>query len=428
MLLIRNVRIANGDPNPAEPRPLDILVRDGRIETVGEHLVPPVGAAVWQFENAWASPGWLDVGAEICDPGHEHREDFESATRAAVAGGFTAVACLPNTRPALHSKSEILYVKNKTAGGPVNFYPIGAISQDCAGKDLAELFDMHAAGAVAFSDGARPVQDAGLLLRAMQYAQAFDGLVLNHPHHKTIAAGGQMHEGIVSTQLGMKGIPALAEELMVQRDLSLLEYAGGQLHLHNISTAKSIALVRAAKQAGLSLTASVAVANLCFTDEKLTDFESNWKVLPPLRAETDRQALLDGLADGTLDFICSNHAPQDTEAKNLEFPYAEFGMLGLETAFALSQTFVGKKLAINELVAKWAVRPRQILGLPVPTIAPGSRAELTIFDPDVEWTFSEKDIRSKSANTPLVGSSLRGRALGIVNGARNLLVEELNRS
>ncbi|MFN4255815.1 MAG: dihydroorotase [Saprospiraceae bacterium] len=428
MLVIKNVRIANGDPNPADPRPVDILVREGRIETVGENLVPPAGAEVWQFENAWASPGWLDVGAEICDPGHEHREDFESATRAAAAGGFTAVACLPNTRPALHSKSEILYVQNKTAGGAVNFHPIGAISQDCAGKDLAELFDMHTAGAVAFSDGTRPVQDAGLLLRAMQYAQAFGGLVLNQPYHKTIAAGGQMHEGIVSTQLGMKGIPALAEELMVQRDLSLLEYAGGRLHLHNISTAKSVALVRAAKQAGLPVTASVAVANLCFTDEKLADFESNWKLLPPLRAETDRQALLDGLADGTLDFICSNHAPQDTEAKNLEFPYAEFGMIGLETAFALSQTFVGKKLTINELVAKWAVRPRQILGLPVPLIAPGSRAELTIFDPDVEWTFSEKDIRSKSANTPLVGSSLRGRALGIVNGARNLLVEELNRS
>ncbi len=421
MLFLRNVRIVFGHAQPTPSGLTNLLISNGLIEAIGEKLTPPAGAEIWDFANAHASPGWFDIGAQCGDPGLEHREDFTTAERAAAAGGFTSVACFPNTAPALHSKAEILYVKNKTVASTVTFLPIGAISQNCEGKDLAELFDMHAAGAVAFSDGAKPVQDAGLLLRALQYTQAFNGLIINHPHHKSIAAGGQMHEGLLSTQLGLRGIPALAEELMLQRDLSLLEYSGGRLHLHNISTAKSVALVRAAKRAGMAVTTSAAVANACFTDEKLAAFESNWKILPPLRAETDRRAVVAGLADGTLDCLCSNHVPWDVEAKNLEFPYADFGMTGLETAYALSQTFLGKKLTVNELVEKWAVRPRQILGLPVPEIAIGQRAEITVFDPAAEWIFSEKDLRSKSANTPLFGQKLSGRALGIVNGKRHRL-------
>jgi dihydroorotase len=292
------------------------------------------------------------------------------------------------------------------------------VSQGCEGKDLAELFDMHSAGAIAFSDGSKAVQDAGLLLRALQYAKAFNGLVLNEPHHKTIAAGGQMHEGVISTSLGMKGVPALAEEIMVQRDLSLLEYAQGRLHLHLLSTAKSVALVRHAKKAGLPVTASVAVANLCFTDEKLAGFDSNWKVMPPLRSRADAEALLEGVLDGTIDFICSNHTPWDEEAKNLEFPYAEFGMAGLETCFALCRTFLGQHLPLDILLEKIALAPRRVFGVPQPAVKPGARAELTIFDPDAEWTFRENDIRSKSHNTPLAGHTFRGKVLGIVNNGQ----------
>lgn len=300
----------------------------------------------------------------------------------------------------------------------MTFYPVGAVSQGCEGKDLAELFDMHTAGAIAFSDGRNSVQDAGLLLRAMQYARAFNGLIVNEPHHKTIAAGGQMHEGVVSTSLGMKGVPALAEEIMVQRDLSLLEYAQGRLHLHLLSTAKSVALVRAAKKAGLPVTASVAVANLCFTDDQLSHFDSNWKILPPLRSQTDADALLEGLADGTIDFICSNHTPWDEEAKNLEFPYAEFGMTGMETAFALCRTYLSKHLSISDLIEKIAIAPRRVFGLPLPEIKPGTPAELTVFDPDAEWIFLEKDIRSKSHNTPFTGQTFKGKVLGIVNNGQ----------
>lgn len=413
-ILLKNVRIATGTHTGP---PQDIRIdAGGTIRSIGKNLPPEPGVRELSFgkEEAYVCPGWMDVGAYSGDPGYEHREDLHSTAAAAAAGGFTAVACMPNTSPAVDSKSAVAYIRNKTADGAVAFFPIGAVSTHTEGNDLAELFDMHAAGAVAFSDGYRPLQDAGLLLRALQYAQAFNGIILHQPHHKTIAAGGQMHEGVVSTMLGLKGIPALSEEVTVQRDLSLLEYAGGRLHLHLLSTRKSVAMVRAAKAAGLPVTASVAVANLCFTDEKLATFDSNWKVLPPLRDESHRQALLEGLADGTIDFICSNHSPWDPEAKNLEFPYAEFGMTGLETAFSLCRSFLAKELSVDELVQKWALGPRRVLGLPVPEIKPGARAEISIFAPDAEWTPTENDLRSKSHNTPFLGQTLKGKVLGVL--------------
>lgn len=418
-LLLKNIRICSGQKIAG---PQDIRINDGIIQAIGKNLPMEAGVREISFPGqVYASAGWMDVGVHTGDPGYEHREDLRTATQAAAAGGFTAIACAPNTLPVVDSKASVVYIQNKTAGLPVSVYPIGAISIGAQGADLAELYDMHAAGAIAFSDGRMPVQDAGLLLRALQYAQAFQGLIMHQPYHKSIAAGGQMHEGLISTQLGMRGIAALSEEVMIQRDLSLLEYAGGRLHLHVVSTKKGVAMVRAAKAAGLPVTASVAVANLCFTDEVLADFDSNWKVKPPLRDETHRQALLEGLADGTIDFICSNHTPWDQEMKNVEFPFAEFGMLGLETAFALCRTFLEKDLSLEQLVQLWAVGPRTVLGLPVPEIKPGVRVELTLFDPAQEWTLTEKDLRSKSANTPFTGQNLKGRVLGILSNSQLVL-------
>jgi len=406
-VLLKNAHLYEGI---SKSRVQDILLRNGHIEAIGDQIPLPRGADLRESTNLCVSPGWLDIGVYAADPGYEHREDLTTAAAAAAAGGFTAMACFPNTDPALHTKSEILYVKNKAKELPVHCFPIGAVSHDCEGKDLAELFDMHAAGAVAFSDGKRSVQDAGLLLRALQYAKAFDGLIINVPHHKTIAAGGQMHEGVMSTSLGLKGLPALAEELMVQRDLSLLEYSESRLHIHLISTAKSVALVRAAKQAGLRVSCSVAVANLCFSEEKLAEFDSNWKIVPPLRGSSDADALLEGLADGTIDFICSNHSPWHKEAKNLEFTYADFGMIGLETVFPLCRTFLSKKLTINDLVEKMSLAPRRVLGLPIPRIAQGERAELTIFDPDIEWCWKKKTSAPNRAIRPLLVKSLKERS------------------
>ncbi len=420
-LLIKNAHIFDGK---SESKPQDILIKDGRIAEIGTQIAAPKNATVWESTKLCVSPGWMDIGVQICDPGYEHREDLGTALAASAAGGFTAIAPFANTSPALHSKSEILYVKNKAAGlnSPVAVYPIGAISQGCEGKDLAELMDMNSAGSVAFSDGNKAVQDAGLLLRAIRYVQSFNGLVFNEPYHKSIASGGQMHEGLVSTSLGLKGIPSLAEELMVQRDLSLLEYAGGRLHIHLISTAKSVEMIRAAKKAGKQVTCSVAVANLCFSDEKLSDFDSNWKILPPLRSPQDSKALLKGLSDGTIDFICSNHIPWDEEAKNLEFPFADFGMIGLETCFALCCTFLSKSLTINDIVEKLSHAPRRTLGITTPEIKVGEKADLSVFDPEAEWVYGEKGIASKSKNSPFLGQKLKGRVIGVVNNGAYLAV------
>ncbi|MCS7035431.1 MAG: dihydroorotase [Saprospiraceae bacterium] len=417
-LLLRRVRVF------AEGRlsgPQDVFLRDGVIAAIGQHLPLEANAEERAFaDEAWLMPGWLDVGAQVGEPGYEHREDLYSAAQAAAAGGFTAIAPFPNTLPVVDNKGAVAFVLHKTADAPVHFYPIGALSVGAAGKDLAELYDMHSAGAVAFSDGNQPVQDAGLLLRALQYAQAFGGLVLDWPFHKGLAGGGQMHEGLVSTRLGMRGIPPLAEEVAVQRSLSILEYTGGRLHLHLLSSAKSVALVRAAKAAGLPVTASVAVLNLCFTDETLADFDSLWKVLPPLRDESHRQALLEGVADGTIDFLCTHHTPWHIEAKQLEFPYAEAGAIGLETAFALCRTYLADALPPETLVEKWALAPRRVLGLPAPEIKVGAPAELALFAPNQEWTLTEQDLRSRSANTPLLGQRLRGQPIGIISRGQAL--------
>ena len=413
-LHLKNIRLVAG-PRQTVQDPQDMIIRNGKISAIGRDLPEEKGLKTIECNQAWVSPGWVDLGTSICDPGYEHREDIYSAAAAAAAGGFTTLACQPNTLPAVDSKGEVLYVRNKAKDLPVEFLPIGAISKHCDGVDLAELIDMHQSGAIAFSDGHKSVQDAGLLLRALHYSQAFNGLIINQPRSKTLSGGGQMHEGKQSTMLGLKGIPSLAEEVMVQRDLSLLAYSGGRLHLHLISSAGSVDMIRKARKKEKGLSASVAVANLFFTDEDLADFDTNYKVNPPFRSTEDQQALIQGLKDGSIDCLCSHHQPWDVEAKNLEFPFADFGILGLETAFAVSRTATQDQLQVEDLVEKWAFAPRSILGLPVPEVKVGTNADLTIFEPDTTWTVTPESLRSKSHNSPFIGKQLQGRVLGIIN-------------
>ncbi|MCU0346913.1 MAG: dihydroorotase, partial [Saprospiraceae bacterium] len=298
-LLIKNATLVHPS-SKHDGAKTDILIENGKIHSLGTGLSAGT-ATVFDAKGACVSPGWLDLGTLIGDPGHEHREDFSSAGKAAAAGGYTAIACLPNTVPALHSKSEIQYVRSRSVASLVDFLPIGAVTQDCAGKDFTEMYDMQAAGAVAFSDGKKPLQDSGLMLRALQYVKPFDGVILNRPHDRSMAPGGQMHEGTMSTSLGLKGVPALAEELMLRRDIYLAEYTGSRLHVLNISTAGSVQLVREAKAQGLQVTASVAAMNLACDDHLLSEFDPNWKVMPPIRELSDMEALQAGLADGTID-------------------------------------------------------------------------------------------------------------------------------
>lgn len=414
--LIRQVKIVDNS-SPFNQQIVDLHLVDDQIAAIAPHLEITVESTI-ELAGCSCSPGWVDVGALLGDPGHEDREDIYSLTAAAAKGGYTTLAPLPNTDPVVDRKAAVRYLIERSANTPVHLHPLGALSAGCAGQDITEMMDMRAAGAIAFTDGLQPIQQAGLLLRALQYTQTFDGLILNRPHDQSIATNGQLHEGRISTQLGLPGIPVLAEQLMVERDLRMLEYAGGRLHLFGLSSAAAVAQVRRAKQAGLAVSASVPALNLLYDHEALSGYDTNFKVLPPLREASDREALIAGIQDGTIDLILSNHQPYERESKLLEYPYAQFGAAGLETAFALAQTALQTHLSTDRLVDVFCHRARQLLGLPSRTIELGAPAELSFFEADTEWTVSLADLRSKSTNNPLIGKTLRGKIRGIFNKGR----------
>ncbi|RMG76728.1 MAG: dihydroorotase [Bacteroidetes bacterium] len=403
--------------SPFNGEQVDLFIEDGTIRAIGS---PPEISRfqpdeIIQAEGLCVSPGWFDVGIQVGDPGFEDREDLESAAAAARAGGFTGVGVWPNSRPVVHSKSEVMYMLKNTRDALVDFYPIGAVSRDCAGVDITEMYDMYDHGAVAFSDGRFSIQNDGLMLRALQYVRLFDGVIMNHPHQKAVAPGGQMHEGKTSTSMGLKGIPTIAETLMLVRDIYLTEYTGSRLHVINVSSAEGVEIIRKAKKKGLNITASVAAMNLVFEDTDLADFDPNLKVWPPLRSAADRKALIRGLKDGTLDCITSNHTPLTTEEKDLEFFYAEYGAIGLETTFGAVCSVLEKEIGLSGIVEKMAVAPRRIFRLPVPEIKVGAPANLTLFAPQTPWSFTEENRFSKSKNSPFFGRTLQGKPIGVVH-------------
>ncbi len=413
-LLIQKATIIDPD-NSHDGKVRDILIKKGKIAEIKSRIEAPANVKKLDAEGACVSPGWIDVGVQTGDPGFEHRETLQTVSQAAAAGGFTAIVCQPNTLPVIHSKSEVLYLQNRVSKNLVEVFPIGAISYECKGEDLTEMYDMHNSGAVAFSDGKYPIQSAGLMLRSLQYVKAFNGLIINHPQEDSISKNAQLHEGVVSTTLGMPGFPGIAEELMLQRDIDLLAYADSRLHVTNVSTAGGVALLRAAKEQGLKITGSTPVLNLIFEDTSVEKFDTNMKVLPPLRENPDRKALLKGLKDGTLDYITSNHIPLEEEVKMVEFPYAKFGAIGLETVYPLLNTYLSKQFSAAQIVQMLAINPRKILQLPRPLIKKGSPANLTIFHPGLEWTYSKENIKSKSRNSSLLGKTFTGKILGVVN-------------
>ncbi len=354
----------------------------------------------------------MDLFADFCDPGQEHKEDLISGSNAAASGGFTDVCLIPNTQPAITNKSSVDYIKSKSA--LVNLHPIGAVSNQLEGKDLAEMYDMKRAGAVAFSDGIKPVQQAGLLLKAMQYVKAFDGVIIQVPEDTSISKNGLMHEGVTSTQLGMQGKPSIAESIQIQRDIELLQYTGSNIHFTGISTKKSVDLIRQAKKQGLHVTCSVTLYHLLFTDKQLETYDSTYKVFPPLRTETDRNALIRAIEDGTIDCITTHHSPQDWDAKNVEFEYAKPGMIGLQTLLSMLLQ-VSENIQLEKWISLLTEKPRTILGLPLPEISEGNQACLTIFNTEEKWVLNEKSNRSKSANSPYFNHEMKGKVLAVVN-------------
>lgn len=392
---------------------VNVLINDGKI-AVGAKLTAD-DAEVIDMSGQFLTPGFLDMNANFGEPGLETKEDIETGSRAAAAGGFTGVAVMPNTEPPIHSKAEVSFIVNRSRGGIVNIYPIGALSKGREGKDLAELYDMSLSGARAFTDGNRPVTDSGLMSRALLYAKGFNGLILSNPEDSSIAGKGKMNEGVMSTLLGLKGIPALAEEMVISRDLYLAEYNDAPIHFSTISTRGSIELIRDAKKKGIKVTCDVAAHNLVFNDEELVGFNSNYKVKPPLRTKDDIKALLNGLKDGTVDAIVSQHTPHEIEFKDVEFEIASYGIIGLQTVLPLA---LKAKLSPEVIVEKLAVAPRKILSVPMPEFKNGIEAEFVVFDTEAEWEFNAETNLSKSSNSPLINQKLKGKVTFICNNGQ----------
>lgn len=395
-----------------------MLIQNGRIEEIGDKNY--TADKVIEAEGMILSPGWFDLGTCVGDPGHENREDLASLAKAAAAGGFTEVAVLPNTHPTVQTKNEVSYITGNNESRLVQIHAMAAVTKNCKGEELTEMIDLHEAGAVAFTDGLKPLWHTDIFLKSLQYLQKFDGLLIDHPEDIWLNLFGQMHEGPNSTMLGLKGMPRIAEEVAVSRNLKLLGYAGGRLHLSKLSTAKAIDLVRTAKKKGLNISCDIASYQPLLSDEVLSDFDTNYKVNPPLREKADQDALIKGLKDGTIDVIVSNHIPLDDESKFLEFDLSDFGMINIQT-FASQIASLSASVEMDLLIEKITDAPRRLLNLEPVTIDIGMKANLTLFDPTREWIFSSDNNASKSKNSPWLGKTVVGKAVAVFNNSKQAL-------
>lgn len=414
-LLLSNARVLDAD-SPYNGQVVDILIEAGQITRIGSGLK---AEKTHDLAGKLVTPGFCDLSAHFNEPGHENKEDLASGVRSAAFSGFTDVCVLPNTDPVIETKSDVTFIRSKSAKG-VQLHVIAAVSEGCKGENLTEMLDLNAAGAIAFSDGLKPIWNTELLLKALQYMHQFDGLVINRPKDIYLSQFTHMHEGVVSTMMGMNGEPALAEEIAIKRDLDVLRYTGGRIHFAQISSAKSVDLIKAAKKDGLPVTCDVAIHQLIYTDEALSDFDSHLKVDPPFRTEKDRKALIKGLKEGIIDAIVSAHQPQDPENKDLEFDLAAPGIASLPTVFSQLIT-LQDELPLEIAISRLTTNPRSILGLDAVSVSEGMPARLAIFDPEKEWTLNGSSNPSKSHNSPELGKKLTGKCYALVADGQFLL-------
>ncbi|WP_410881420.1 dihydroorotase [Myroides sp. DW712] len=406
-IILKSAKVIDST-SPFHNQVVDLHIKDGKIEQIAASIID-AEATVIQLDDLQVSPGWFDTSVSFGEPGYEERETLAHGLEVAARSGFTQVAIESNNNPITDNQSIVSFIKQRASGQTTEAFPIGALTVKSEGTDLAELYDMKNAGAIAFGDYKKPIDNANVLKIALQYVQDFDGLVLAFAQDKSVKGKGVVHEGITSTTLGLKGIPPLAEELQVVRNLFLLEYTGGKMHIPTISSAKSVELIREAKAKGLQVTCSVAVHQLLLTDVKLNEFDSRHKVSPPLRDEATRQALLEGILDNTIDCITTDHTPLDIEHKKLEFDLATSGTIGLESAFAALNTV----LPLDVIVAKLTAG-RAIFGLPTVSIAEGNEVNLSLFTTQGTWTFTKESILSKSKNSAFLGSVMQGKVYGVI--------------
>ncbi|GJQ21009.1 MAG: dihydroorotase [Bacteroidia bacterium] len=420
-IFLKNVRIV--DPASGLDETSDLLIIDGKIEKIGKAGSVKTDREL-DLTGKLVVPGLMDMHVHLREPGFEHKETIETGVRSAAYGGFTAVACMPNTTPAIDDESVARYVQEKSKqllGGIVDVYPIAAATKGRKGEELSPMAELVEAGAVGFSDDGSPIMSANIMRRAFEYSSMFGVPVIQHAEDSTLTRGGSMNEGLQSTRLGMPGIPPVAEELMIGRDIMLLRYVpGAKYHVAHLSTRGGLELVRAARKEKLNITCEVTPHHFSLTDEAVDSFDTNTKMNPPLRTADDVQAMKEGLRDGAIDVIATDHAPHTVDEKEVEFTMAPFGIVGLETAVGLCVTELleQKFLSWPELIEKLSTNPRKILGLPAVRISEGEKANLTFIDPDLEWIVRPEEFHSKSKNSPFGGRRLKGRAFGIFNNGK----------
>jgi dihydroorotase len=413
-VLIKNTTIlCKGNKHHGKKR--DVLIENGIIVKIGASLSASKSTKIIEAKDAYLAPSFFDLFAHANDPGTEHKETIETLAAAALAGGYTDVCILPNTNPTVSNKAQVQYVINKGHHTNINVWPLGAVSAKLQGKDLAEMLDMHHSGAIAFTDGLTPVQNAGLLLKALQYVKAFDGTIIQMPLDASINSKGLMNEGKVSTQLGMLGLPAIAEEIIIARDIELAAYAESKIHFSGITTAKSIDLITKAKKRGVQITCSVSPYHLLFTDEALVEYDSNYKVMPPLRTDKDRKALVAALASGNIDAIASHHQPQDWDCKNVEFEYAQSGMSTLQTCLLSLLPLVKEGVALENIAHALGNGARASIGQNIFKIEEGEEAHCVLFTQSGITNFEENTWNSLGKNSPYINQTLNGKIIAVIN-------------
>jgi dihydroorotase len=409
-VLIKQAKIISPS-SPFNGQIKDILITSGKIVKINDAIEENANQVI-EKNGLCVSIGWMDMFADFADPGFEQKENIESGANAAAAGGFTDVMLVPNSSPVVDNKAQVEYIIQKAKQVAVNIHPIGAISKKTEGKELSEMYDMRQSGALAFGDGINPVQNSGLILKALQYVKSFDGIIIQIPDDTSIGTNGLINEGIISTQMGLPGKPILAEELMVARDLKLARYADSKIHFTGISSPKSLEYIKRSKESGIKVSCSIAPYQVFFCDEDLQGYDTNLKLNPPVRTRADMMAVRTALLDGTIDCIASHHLPQHWDNKTCEFEYAKPGMISLETVFAV---LMECGLPVEDFIQMQTINIRHIFGLLVPKIAEGEIACMTLFDPDAAFVYESASINSKSKNSPFTGKKLKGKVFGIIN-------------
>lgn len=413
-ILIKNAKIIDST-SKHDNKVCDILINNNVIEKIGKSIQMDSKTRIFKSDNLHLSQGWMDLHVNFGQPGFEQRETIDNGLKSAAQGGFTDVLLMPNTNPSIDNSTMVEFLKRYNTKSIVNIQVAGNLTKKQKGENIVEIHDMINSGCLAFTDDKKSIQSNELMKIALQYIKDTKSIIMNFPNDKKIQNKGVINEGIISTSLGLRGIPNIAEELMLERDITLCRYTESKIHQSYISTKESIKKIKEAKESGVNISSDVALHNIFLTEDRVNNFDSRYKVLPPLRTKEDNKAIIQGLKNGTIDVITSDHSPYEIETKKIEFDNAAFGIIGLESAFGLIVKNLDQHLKINQIIDKISVNPRKILGLKQNSIEVGNTANITLFDPSMEWIFNEDSIKSKSMNSPFIGDKLKGKALAIYN-------------